>query len=216
MFKHIDKYTATKKLHLKQIRKYTKSTKLPTSTRNAQQTAMTTSSTKNYVRANHLISKKITVLTGKVSSYQTGDFPILSSKGNKYVMVLYDHDTNEILSDPLQSWSQQNILDTQIKLHEYLTNRDFTSRVKILDNEFSEALKCHLRWQEMKFQLVPTNIHHTNAAERFISTFKDHFIAGLESVDPYFLMHLWCRLIPLATTTLNLLQPLHLHPNISA
>ena len=29
-------------------------------------------------------------------------------------------------------------------------------------------------------------------------------------------MHLWCRLIPLATTTLNLLRPSRLHPQLSA
>ena len=47
VYKHIDKYTATTKVHLQQIRKNILSTKLPMSTRNPQQTAMTTSSTKN-------------------------------------------------------------------------------------------------------------------------------------------------------------------------
>ena len=58
--KHLDKSPATTKVHLQQIRKNILSTKLPTSTRNPQQTAMTTSSTKNDVRATHLFSMKIT------------------------------------------------------------------------------------------------------------------------------------------------------------
>ena len=101
-------------------------------------------------------------------------------------------------------------------MHEYLTDKGFTTRVQILDNDFSEALKHHFLGQEMKFQIVPTNIHRTNAAEISISILKYHFIAGLEIVDPSFPMHLWCKLIPLATTTLNLLQPSHIHPKISA
>ena len=68
----------------------------------------------------------------------------------------------------------------------------------------------------MKFQLVPSNLHRTNAPERTISTFKDHFIAGMVNVDSYFPKHLWCRLLPLETTTFNLPRSPHLHPNISA
>ena len=49
---------------------------------------------------------KIKRLMGKVSLYQTGDFLILSSKRNKYVMVLYDHNANAILAEPLKSCSQ--------------------------------------------------------------------------------------------------------------
>ena len=104
---------------------------------------MTTSFTRNDVRATHIVSMKITELTGKVSSDQTGDFPIISRKGNKYVMVLYDQNTNSILSEPLKSHSQKEILGAQIKLHDYLADRGFTPRVQILDNECSEALKRH-------------------------------------------------------------------------
>ena len=86
---------------------------------------------------------KITELTGKLSSDQTGYFTIMSRKVNKYVMVLYDHNTNKILEEPLASRSQQDTPDAQINLHDYLTYRGFTLRVKILDTECSEALKRH-------------------------------------------------------------------------
>ena len=36
--------------------------------------------------------------TGKVSTYQTRRFPDTSSRGSKYLMVLYDHDNNAILA----------------------------------------------------------------------------------------------------------------------
>ena len=41
--------------------------------------------------------------TGKVSTDQTGRFPVTSSRGSKYLMVLYNHNSNAILAEPLTS-----------------------------------------------------------------------------------------------------------------
>jgi hypothetical protein len=64
----------------------------------------------------------------------------------------------------------------------------------------------------------PTAIDATlrNAAECAIRTFKEHFVAGLSSVDPSFPMHLWDRLLPQAEITLNFLRTSRLHPQLSA
>jgi hypothetical protein len=59
-------------------------------------------------------------------------------------------------------------------------------------------------------------MHRTNSAEKAIDIWKCHFIAGLSSVDPDFPMHLWCRLIEHATTTLNLLRPSRINHRLSA
>ena len=58
------------------------------------------------------------------------------------------------------------------------------------------------------FPLVPLHIHHCNAAERAIQTFKNHFIAGLVSTHKEFLFHLWCRPLPQAVVAFNLLDNL--------
>jgi hypothetical protein len=63
---------------------------------------------------------------------------------------------------------------------------------------------------------VPPHCHRRNAAERAIRTFKEHFVAGLSSVDPAFPLHLWDRLLPQAEITLNLLRISRLHPQLSA
>jgi hypothetical protein len=73
-----------------------------------------------------------------------------------------------------------------------------------------------MRAKSVTFQLVPPHNHRRNAAEKAIGTWKDHFIAGLSSLDPNFQMHFWCRLIPQATTTLNLLRQSHINPQLSA
>ena len=65
-----------------------------------------------------------------------------------------------------------------------------------------------------KFQLVPPHIHQWNATKRAISTFKDHFIAGLASANKDFPLHLWCRLVPHAVITLNLMRQSRINPKL--
>jgi hypothetical protein len=155
-------------------------------------------------------------VSGKVYTDQTGRFPKFSSKGSKYLMVLYDFDTNAILAEPLKNKTAAEQLRATTVLHNYLQRRGFHPQFHIMDNECPITTKNYLHDSSINFQLVPPHLHRTNAAEKAIGTFKDHFIAGLCSVNPNFPMHLWCRLIPLAVTTLNLLRPARINPRLSA
>ena len=58
---------------------------------------------------------------------------------------------------------------------------------------------------------MPPYLHHTITTERAIQTCKDHFINGLSNCDPNLPLHLWDRLIPHVTLTLNLLCPSRLN-----
>jgi hypothetical protein len=97
-------------------------------------------------------------------------------------------------------------------LHAYLCYRGLRPKLQKLDNEASAALQHAMREEAIDYQLVPPHVHRRNAAERAIQTFKNHFIADLCSVDRNFLLQLWDRLIPQATTTLNLLRASRLNP----
>ena len=154
--------------------------------------------------------------TGKVSTDQTGRFPVTSSRGSKYIMVLYDHDSNAILAEPLNSRNERELIRAARVLHAYLSDRGLTPQYQMLDNECPGGLKTFLRESSVKFQLVPPYLHRTNATERAIQTYKDHLIAGLSSCYPNFPLHLWNRLIPHGTLTLNLLCPSRLNPRLSA
>ena len=39
---------------------------------------------------------------GKIYTYQTGRFPTTSSRGYKYILILYDQYSNSILAEPLK------------------------------------------------------------------------------------------------------------------
>jgi hypothetical protein len=43
-----------------------------------------------------------TIDAGQIYTDQTGRFSVVSSKGNKYIMILYDYDSNAILSQPIK------------------------------------------------------------------------------------------------------------------
>ena len=159
---------------------------------------------------------KIIEIEGKIFTDQTGRFPVTSSRGNKYIMVLYANDSNAILAEAMKNRTQEEIVRAQEHLHQILTDRGFKHHIQILDNECSDKLEAFFKKENVDFQLVPLHLHRTNAVKRAIATFKDHFIADLASTDPALPMHMWCRLLPHATTTLNLLRPSCLNPKVSA
>ena len=70
--------------------------------------------------------------------------------------------------------------------------------------------------RDKRFQLVPPHLHRQNSVERAIQTFKNHFIAGLASVNKNSPVHLWCRLLPHCLLTLNLLRPSRINPKLYA
>ena len=154
--------------------------------------------------------------TGNSFSDLTGRFPIQSNRGANYIFVLYDYDSNAILVRPLRNRSAHEIHRVFTSVHTYLVIRGLRPHLHTLDNEASTILKEFLTAENVEYQLVPPHIHRHNSAERAIQTFKNHFIAGLASTDPNFPLSNWCRLLPQAELTLNLLRPSRLNPKLSA
>jgi hypothetical protein len=97
-----------------------------------------------------------------------------------------------------------------------LRNAGVTPKMHILDNECSEEFKAQIQKNNMTFQLVPPHDHRRNIPEKAIQTFKAHFISILCGTDKEFPLHLWCRLLPQAEHTLNMLQSAQVAPNVSA
>ena len=78
------------------------------------------------------------------------------------------------------------------------------------------ALNLTMTTMNIKYQLDPPSNHRENNAEREIQTFKNHFIAGLCSVEKYFHLQLWDRLLQQANISLNLLRQSRTLNHISA
>ena len=161
-----------------------------------------------------LICRQLSLLEKKALT-RPDLFAVTSSRGSKYLMILYDHDSNAILEEPLTSCSERKLHRSTRVLHSYLSANGLTPQYQMLDNECPGGLKQFLHDSSVNFQLVPPHLHCTNASERAIQTYKDHLVAGLSSCNPNSPLHLWDRLIPHATLTLNLLRPSRLNPRLS-
>ena len=164
----------------------------------------------------NMVTVKCMNVSGKLFSDQTGQFPYKSSRGNQYIMVAYNRDSNIILVEPMKSRAEHELLRAMTKIHEHLKNRGLYPQLQILGNKCPALIKKYFRTEKIAYQLVPPNLHRNNAAEKAIGTFKDHLIAIICIFDPQFPMHLWCCLIPHATTTLNLLLQYCINSRLSA
>jgi len=144
--------------------------------------------------------------TGQAYMDLTGKFVAPSSSSNNYILIVYDYDSNSILTAPLKNQRANSILAAFQVAHSHLCAMGLCPKLQHLDNEASRALQEFMMAEDIDFQLVPPHIHCWNAAECAICTFKNHFIVGLCSTDKQFPLHLWDHLLPQAKLTLNLLH----------
>jgi hypothetical protein len=153
---------------------------------------------------------------GQVYTDLTGAFPTRSSRGNNGLLICYSYDTNYIRPIAMKSKSGAEWVREFGIVFDKMTTKCFKPKLQTMDNEASAAQKKYFTEKEMSYQLAPPHCHRTNAAERAIRTIKEHFKAGLATVNTDFLAHLWDRLLPQAEITLNLLRSSRLHPQLSA
>jgi hypothetical protein len=140
----------------------------------------------------------VVVDQGQLYADLMGKFPVRSSKGNSYVMVCYVYDCNYIKVTPMKYRSASEWIKAYDTIHQELTVNGFKPKLQTLDNEASSALKIFFTANDVDYQLVSPHCHCSSAAERTIRSFKEHFVAGLSSVDPTFPLHLWDILLPQA------------------
>jgi len=134
----------------------------------------------------------------------------------KYLLILYDYESNYIAAEPIPSRTQHQILKAYKNLVMKIQHRGLKPKLQRLDNEASQALQDERVKSEIDYQLTPAGLHRRNAAEKAVQTFKNHFISGLCNTYPQFPLNLWDKLIPQAELTLNLLRPSRIDPNLLA
>ncbi len=127
----------------------------------------------------------------KIYSDQPGRFPTKSSRGNHYIMVLTEVDSDGILVKPMKNRTAGEMIRAYQALIDRLNLAGIFPKLHILDNECSADLKAVIKENRMKFQSVPPHDHRRNIAKKAISTFKDHFISILCGADKAFPLNLW-------------------------
>ena len=201
----------TQQGHMNQARKHVRSTK---SKRQALEVANTASLRGKKERD---IFTTVYDVRETIFSDQTGQFPTRSQRGNKYVMVMVEVDSNAILLEPMKSRQDSEMIRAYDSLVSRLLRCGVQPKKHVLDNEVSSNMKEHIR-DKYKFtvKLVPPGCHRRNAAEVAIRNFKVHFLSVLVGVAPSFPSNLWDRLLPQTEITLNLLRQSNATPTVSA
>jgi len=138
-------------------------------------------------------------------SDQTGQYPTRSQRGNKYIMVMVEIDSNAILVEPMKSRKDAEMIRAYDALLLRLKLAGIVPKKHVLDNEVSENMKTHIRDTcKLNMELVPPGCHRRNAAEVAIRNFKAHFLSVLAGVADDFPPSLWDRLLPQTEITVNL------------
>jgi hypothetical protein len=121
-----------------------------------------------------------------------------------YLLILYEYDGNSVHAEPIKNRTAAEIKRAYTRILELLKSRGLHPKLQILDNEASKLLIDYLNEEGIDHQLAPPHVHQRNAAEQAISTFKDHFIAGLSSTDKDYPLDLWDKVVPQSIITLSL------------
>jgi hypothetical protein len=149
-----------------------------------EQTNLVFAAVLDYETAQHLIHSDL-----------TGRFPVQSSRGMNYVLVVYDYDSNAILAEPMRNRTDAEMLRAYGVILNRLIACGLKPKLQRLDNEASTALKntCKTKWTSS------TNSSHLTSIVAMLPNAPSHIQKSLYCWSiihqPHFPLHLWCRLV---------------------
>ena len=160
----------------------------------------------------HILTKTTDYTT---HSDLTGQMPIKSRRGNKYMLVsVYN---NYVYNIPMTGKSGPEYVKAYKELFAHFKKRGVKPKAQRIDNETSRALTNYLESDEnITMEYVPPHSHRANKAERAVRDSKNHLIATIATADPDFPMDLWDESQDQLNITMNLLRPYGPDPTKSA
>ena len=85
------------------------------------------------LRKNHDIYVPIEQVRDTIYNDQTGKFPITSSRGHTYIIVLCSIDRNLVLAEPMKNKPEESMVETYQKLIKRLNDAGIFPKKHILD-----------------------------------------------------------------------------------
>jgi hypothetical protein len=143
-------------------------------------------------------------------------FPDRSFKNMQYIFVAYVYDLNVIIVRAMPTRTNAAMITAFKEVIPVLRTRRYRPALNLMDNKCSTAVEQYICSEKINIQLVPPHNHRANASERAITTFKEHFIAALATVDQLCPLQLWDEFLPQVELTLNMLRFSCHNPKISA
>ncbi len=106
-------------------------------------------------------------LTGTLYADQTGDFPHVSSHGNRLIMLLHHVNSNSMWVEPLKNRKEPTLIAAQMHALEQMRQQGIVPKHQILDNQCHELMKqaieetmlSDMSISKMTYKLVPPEEH---------------------------------------------------------
>jgi len=149
---------------------------------------------------------------------QTGHFPIVSNRGNNYIVIFYTVDPNYIKSFPINSRHHTKLLKAYKEVYSSYKSVATVPNCTLhrLDNKTSKEVENFIIETNTTFQYTPPDMHHTNTAERAIRTWKNLFVAIRAGTPSTYSLSKRCKDLEQTDIMLNMLRPCTTNPLLSA
>jgi len=145
----------------------------------------------------------------------TGRFPFQSEEGYEYMLVsVYK---NYIHVEPMVDRTGSSYVTAYRSTINFFKSKGHNLSIARLDNETSILLETFFKNEaKINYSFIAVGCHRANKAERAIQSWKNHFIAGISTIDPDFPMTQWSKFLLQAELTLNHLRSFADNDKISA
>lgn len=138
----------------------------------------------------HLVS--IEELNGMIATDQAGRLPITSQRGMKYIMCLYNYNSNGIIAEAIKSRDGPSLVEGYNAMYKRLIAAGIEPVIQRLDNEASKLFIKAITNKGLDYHLASPHDHRLNPAKRAIHTWNNHFISNLHGCDGQFPANQWC------------------------
>eukprot|EP00957_Ditylum_brightwellii_P051182 3879973-Ditylum_brightwellii.AAC.1 len=101
-------------------------------------------------------------------------------------MFVYCYDANYIEDVLIKKWPEREFQQAYEGVYNMLTKKGYKPQLHKLDNETSRDLMEWIDDQQTEIQFTPPEMHQTNAAEKAVQNWKNHFLTGLASLPDEF------------------------------
>ena len=88
----------------------------------------------------------------------TGRYPIISSRGNQYILICYKYYTNSIQETPTNTRNAADIQDATMSRLNTLTTSGHQPNIRIIDTEASYIIRQGLIKNKIKYHMLPPHL----------------------------------------------------------
>lgn len=141
--KHLPKSFTTAQGHMDQSRMNYRSTKIQkTTSTDEEDEPIIPVQEPNNEKTQHIYAATAEFTdTSMIYSDLTGKFPHTSKQGNKYILIIYAYDGNQILAEPMKERTDHEMIRAYKVILEHLKKAGLSPKLQRLDNEASKALQ---------------------------------------------------------------------------